>query len=370
MKIVRLFLALVFVSLCSGAFAAVEPDEKVWTAPKSGFEMTITEDLQSAKGFLTFSDTGEGVDPGSGLVTARVTYVAMPGEEYRLLKEEERKAYNEGDMEKLGEVELKTSSVEWPFFEVYGINRGRGADELREILLDRNANPAYFSGDDALGTAAKSLVENMPVREIGEKDGLRYYLCWFNAEEYLSFTGQPQTGSDYRDEYLELMAGNETRTGHIRLTGGAALSDRAEAGSKLVFETTDLAGNPVSSAEIFAGHKVTMINMWATWCDPCKEELPALAKMAEEYKQKGGQFIGLCLDAEDAEMRTEAREILREAGVSYLNIVPFEGLEAQLPNKLYPTAVFVDENGILFDDVVSGAAVEPYPVTLDKLLNR
>ena len=208
--------------------------------------MTIPEDLQSAKGVLTFSDTGEKIDPGSGLVTARVTCVAMPGEEYRLLKEEERKAYDEGDMEKLGEVELKTSSVEWPFFEVYGINRGRGTDELREILLDRNANPAYFSGDDALGTAAKSLVENMPVREIGEKDGLRYYLCWFNAEEYLSFTGQPQIGSDYRDEYLELMAGNETRTGHIRLTGGAELSERAEAGSKLVFETTDLAGNPVS----------------------------------------------------------------------------------------------------------------------------
>ena len=52
MKIVRLFLALVFVSLCSGAFAAVEPDEKVWTAPKSGFEMTIPEDLQSFKGFF------------------------------------------------------------------------------------------------------------------------------------------------------------------------------------------------------------------------------------------------------------------------------------------------------------------------------
>ena len=45
-----------------------------------------------------------------------------------------------------------------------------------------------------------------------------------------------------------------------------------------------------------------MINMWATWCDPCKEELPALAKMAEEYKQKGGQIIGLCLDAEDADV--------------------------------------------------------------------
>lgn len=92
--------------------------------------------------------------------------------------------------------------------------------------------------------------------------------------------------------------------------------------------------------------------------------------MAEEYKQKGGQIIGLCLDAEDAETMTEGREILTEAGAAYLNIAPFEGREAQLPNKVYPMTVFVDENGILFDDVVSGAAVEQYPVTLDKLLNR
>ena len=53
-----------------------------------------------------------------------MTYVAMRGEEYRTLKEEEVKAYDEGDMEKLSEVDLKTSSVEWTFLEVYGINRG------------------------------------------------------------------------------------------------------------------------------------------------------------------------------------------------------------------------------------------------------
>ena len=85
---------------------------------------------------------------------------------------------------------------------------------------------------------------------------------------------------------------------------------------------------------------------------------------------KSGRIIGLRLDAVDGETMAEGRKILSEAGVSYLNIVPFEGREEMLPNKVYPTTVFVDENGILFDDVVSGAAVELYPVTLDKLLNR
>ena len=200
----------------------------------------------------------------------------------------------------------------------------------------------------------------MPVREIGEKDGLRYYLCWFNAEEYLSFTGQPQTGSEYRDEYLELMAGNETRTGHIRLTGGAELSERAEAGSKLVFETTDLAGNPVSSAEIFAGHKVTMINMWATWCDPCKEELPALAKMAEEYKQKGGQIIGLCLDAEDAE--TMAEGTFKNAGYYTVRLkepVPLAAgkdyavvVEIDTPESSHPIAMEINADDMRTTPVI------------------
>lgn len=156
-------------------------------------------------------------------MSARVTYVAMRGEEYRTLKEEEVKAYDEVDMEKLSEVDLKTSSVEWTFLEVYGINRGRDVEDLRGILLERYANPAYFSGDEALLAAAESLYEHMNIREIGEKDGLRYYLCWFNAEEYLSLLGQPGTGSEYPDEYpdeyQELMAGNEKRADHRSVPG-------------------------------------------------------------------------------------------------------------------------------------------------------
>ncbi len=124
-----------------------------------------------------------------------------------------------GIWKKLSEVDLKTSSVEWTFPEVYGINRGRDAENLRGILLERYANPAYFSGDEALLAAAESLYEHMNIREIGEKDGLRYYLCWFNAEEYLSLLGQSVTGSEYPDEYQELMAGNEKRADHRSVPG-------------------------------------------------------------------------------------------------------------------------------------------------------
>ena len=154
----------------------------------------------------------------------------------------------------------------------------------------------------------------------------------------------------------------------VTLTGGVTLADPVETGSKLAFETTDLEGNPVTSEEIFSGHKITMINMWATWCDPCKNELPELAEMAKDFEKKGCQIIGLCLDAEDEETMAEGRAILNNAGVDYLNITPFEGREELLPNTMFPTSYFVDENGIVLDEVVNGALLEKYPKALEKLL--
>ena len=165
-------------------------------------------------------------------------------------------------------------------------------------------------------------------------------------------------------------ADNDSLGGCVDLTGSVKLAPAAVTGSRLVFETTDLEGKPVKSEEIFSGHAITMINMWATWCDPCKEELPALAEMAESYEKKGCRIIGLCLDAEDEETMAEARQILKEAGVSYLNIVPFEGRSELLPNKLYPTTYFVDENGTILDGTVYGAQLSKYPLVLEKLLSQ
>ena len=90
--------------------------------------------------------------------------------------------------------------------------------------------------------------------------------------------------------------------------------------------------------------------------------------MAKDFEQQGCRIIGICLDAEDEETMAEGWAILKEAGVGYLNIVPFEGREEILPNKFYPTTYFVDENGILLDEVVTGAQLTQYPQVLAKLL--
>ena len=368
-----LLAVLLLASLSVTAFAVTDTDADSWTALQSGFEMRIPDVFREAKGAIIFREAGEGMQPGSGVVSATGIYIAMPLEEYEALIAEQKEAYEIEDMEKVFDLGDLASLVEWNLFTVYGINRGRGEKELRSIVTERALNPDYFGEDEDLLKTVSEFYEHMEFREIGEKDGVRYYLCFWDPDEYLTLlelTGAAQADSVYKDEFIAVSEQVKMLPDTVTLTGQAAFADVAEAGTKLVFETTDLEGNPVSSDEIFSGHGITMINMWATWCDPCKNELPALAKMAEDFEKQGCQIIGLCLDAEDEETMAEGRAILEEAGVGYLNIVPFEGRETLLPNKHYPTTYFVDENGIVLDEVISGAMLTQYPRALEKLLNR
>ncbi len=371
-RLLSLFLAaLLLVSLGGGALAGVDTDADSWSAEKSGFEMRIPEAWRDTGGYLQFSDAGEGMNPGGGIVSASVIYCAMSGEEIEALEAAENEAYETDDFETLFEIGQKLSEVQWNLFTVYGINRGRGENELRSYVNEKNLDPEYFDGDEELMTAAKALYDGMQYREIGEKDGLRYYLCSCDPDVFLSLLariGVEEIDPDYAKEYRDLLQSPDGLTDNVTLTGGAALAVSAETGSRIVFETTDLEGNPVSSDEIFSGHPITMINLWATWCDPCKDELPGLAEMAEDFEKQGCRIIGICLDAEDDETMAEGRAILDAAGVSYLNIVPFEGREELLPNTYYPTTYFVDENGVILDDIVTGAHLSRYPMVMEKLL--
>ncbi len=371
--ILGIFLAVaLLVSLAVPAFAVTDTEEEIWAAPDSGFEMAIPDAYRDAKGYVTFTDLGEGVNPGSGVVSALASYMAMPAEEYEALQEKLFEVYMSEDMETLNEMIEQSSETEWGLFTVYGINRNRGEDELRALVTEQmDLSPDDFGGDEELFASVAAINENMKVREIGEKDGMRYFLCSTDFDDFLKLLelqGSTEMDQEYLDEFKTLLELNDQLADKVTLIGGANLAEPVKAGSKLSFETTDLGGNPVTSEEIFSGHKITMINMWATWCDPCKDELPELAKMAEDFEKQNCQIIGICLDAEDEATMAEGRAILENAGVGYLNIVPFENREELLPNSAYPTTYFVDENGTVLDEVIVGAMLTRYPRALEKLL--
>ena len=93
------------------------------------------------------------------------------------------------------------------------------------------------------------------------------------------------------------------------------------------FTTEDLDGNKITNG-LFADNKITMINIWGTFCGPCIREMPSLAKLSEENKSKGVEIIGIPIDIIDdwgrldSSAKADALMIMKQTGVKYKNLVP------------------------------------------------
>ncbi len=128
------------------------------------------------------------------------------------------------------------------------------------------------------------------------------------------------------------------------------------------FSTVDLDGQPVDQS-IFGDAKLTMINIWATWCNPCRVEIPDIAKLAEnEFAELNIQVLGIVTDIEidkDHEFEMSlAKQILADAGASYLNVkFNAENMHDSLFKfvQAFPTTVFMDGNGNVVGAEIVGA---------------
>ncbi len=143
-------------------------------------------------------------------------------------------------------------------------------------------------------------------------------------------------------------------------------------------KTVDLNNEPFDGAQ-FEGKRL-MINIWADWCPPCRGEMPALNKLAEEYKDKI-MIIGLL--PEGVEVTPEgklkvvqekldlAKAVYDEMDITYPTIVPEEilyTLISQTNLQYFPTTWFVDERGFLVHIAESAYDEEGWRATMDSVL--
>lgn len=106
------------------------------------------------------------------------------------------------------------------------------------------------------------------------------------------------------------------------------------------FLLSDLDGNPVSTAA-WKG-KVVLLTFWATWCPPCREEIPMLISLQNRYKDRL-QIIGASIDDSPP---GEVKEFARQAGINYPIVMAGPGLVREYGGiPALPTMFVVDREG-------------------------
>ncbi len=111
------------------------------------------------------------------------------------------------------------------------------------------------------------------------------------------------------------------------------------------FTLKSLDGKEVSLSSLKG--KAVMVNFWATWCEPCKIEMPWLVDLQEKYRKDGFEILGVAMD--DSSQK-EISDFARKMKVNYTVVIGSEKV-ADLYGGLdgLPTNFFLDRNGKVID---------------------
>lgn len=156
-----------------------------------------------------------------------------------------------------------------------------------------------------------------------------------------------------------------------------AAVDKASDGVLSSFTSTDINGNSVD-ASIFNDKKLTLVNVWATFCSPCLQEMPDLGELNRQYADRGFQIVGIVTDVTDRsgtpipDMIELVGEIVRKTDADYLHILPSEDLHDLLGQMEYvPTTIFVDDSGRQVGEMYVGSrSGDEWAQIIETLLNE
>jgi peroxiredoxin len=111
------------------------------------------------------------------------------------------------------------------------------------------------------------------------------------------------------------------------------------------FSLTGMDGSSISLEEIKGN--VIFINFWATWCPPCRQEIPGFIELYEKYKEDGMVILGVSLDRGGPNV---VKEFMQEYSISYpMAMATQEFYEAYQPGQYIPTTFVVDRQGNIRD---------------------
>lgn len=111
------------------------------------------------------------------------------------------------------------------------------------------------------------------------------------------------------------------------------------------FKLSTPEGAEKSLSELVKGHKLVLVDFWASWCGPCRMEMPNVVKAYEQYKDKGLQIVGVSFDND----MTKWKEAISKLNMTWPQISDLKGWDCAA-GRIYqinsiPSTMLIDETG-------------------------
>ena len=261
--------------------------------------------------------TGLVVDGGA--YTQRVVSVWSDSEEYRRVREDYSKVMQaKAGLEEGPERDELMNEAVRLYNELTGIRR----DALRAIAL---------SDEDPLASLFAI-----------EMGGLSGTEALGRLDQLQAMVELPATADDLRS----------------RIQTGVRMRETAKAvqvGDKVKgFSAPGLDGETYVLDDSLAENKVLLIEFWASWCGPCRAEVPNLKAALEQYGDRGFDIFAFSLD----DNREDWEEASVEDGITWINTCDFKAYDGPVPGKFgvlaIPMNILVDSDGVIIEKYVRG----------------
>jgi thiol-disulfide isomerase/thioredoxin len=130
------------------------------------------------------------------------------------------------------------------------------------------------------------------------------------------------------------------------------------------FQLTDISGSPLKLSDYLG--KVVLLDFWATWCSPCRSEIPGFVELQEKYRAQGLRVIGMSLD-DEAE---PVREFYKRFAMNYPVAIAGDPI-----SELYggveglPTTFLIGRDGRIYDTHIGARDSTFFEPTIKQLLD-